>query len=184
MKESSNYKVYMLENKINNKKYIGITQQKLEVRWQKGNGYKRTSHIFNAIKKYGWDNFNHILLYDNLTKEQACQKEIELIKQYNTTNREYGYNNSSGGEINIGFHHSKEAKEKMSVIAKQRDIDWNKIQKMKDKNSKKIKCVETNEIFSSISEAKRIKNIKGNHIGECCLGKRKTCDGYHWEYIN
>lgn len=183
MKDSNNYKVYMIENKINHKKYIGITQQKLQDRWKNGNGYRHTSHLYAAIQKYGWDNFNHILLYDNLSKEEACQKEIYLIKFYQTQNREYGYNNSSGGEINTGFHHSEISKKKMSIAAKNRSIDWNKIQKMKEVNSKRIRCVETGEIFSSIAEAKKQKNIKGNHIGECCQGIRKTCDGYHWEYV-
>lgn len=183
MKDNRNYKVYMLENKINHKKYIGITQQRLEDRWKNGHGYKKTSHIYAAINKYGWNNFNHILLYDKLSKEEACKKEIELIKLYNTQQRDYGYNNSSGGEINIGFHHSENSKKKMSAVAKERPIDWNKIQKMKEKNSKQIKCVETGEIFSSITEAKKQKQIKGNHIGECCFGTRKTCDGYHWEYV-
>ena len=33
----------------------------------------------------------------NLTKDEACNKEIELIKKYNSTNRKYGYNISFGG---------------------------------------------------------------------------------------
>ena len=66
-----NYKVYKHTNKTNNKVYIGITQQKLEKRWQNGYGYKEQIYFYNAIKKYGWDNFNHELLFDNLTEEQA-----------------------------------------------------------------------------------------------------------------
>lgn len=51
MKEN-NYCVYMHENKINNKKYIGITLQKPETRWAKGKGYLKNEHFTNAIKKY------------------------------------------------------------------------------------------------------------------------------------
>ena len=58
------------------------------------------------------------------------------------------------------------------------------IEKMKEANSKKVQCLETGEIFNSASEARRNKQIKGNHITECCNGARKTCGGFHWKFIN
>ena len=67
-----NYCVYMHKNKLNNKVYIGITGQKPELRWNEGKGYKYNSHFYAAINKYGWyEGFEHIILYDNLTKEEA-----------------------------------------------------------------------------------------------------------------
>ena len=66
--------VYMHINKINNKKYIGITCQKANERWRNGKGYK-TGRFKKSIDKYGWDNFEHIILFDNLTKDEACNKE-------------------------------------------------------------------------------------------------------------
>lgn len=99
-----NYTVYMHKNKINGKVYIGITKQKINSRWRKGKGYKDCK-FRNAIDKYGWDNFEHIILCQNLTKDEACNKEIELIKKYNSTNRKYGYNISTGGDSgSIGTH--------------------------------------------------------------------------------
>ena len=105
--------VYMHINKINNKKYIGITCQKANERWRNGKGYK-IGHFKKAIDKYGWDNFEHIILFDNLTKEEACNKEYELIKKYDTTNPLKGYNSCDGGGVTVGYHHTKESKEKMS----------------------------------------------------------------------
>ena len=51
----NNYCVYMHVNKINNKKYIGITKQKTpESRWgANGVNYKGSPHFYAAIKKYG-----------------------------------------------------------------------------------------------------------------------------------
>lgn len=92
------YCVYRHVNKINGKQYIGITKRKPEERWgSDGSKYKSTPHFYNAILKYGWDNFEHEILHSNLSKEQACRIEIELIQKYNTQNRELGYNIMEGG---------------------------------------------------------------------------------------
>jgi len=109
--------VYMHENKINHKKYIGITCQKPTQRWRGGKGYK-IGVFKNAIDKYGWNNFNHIVLYEHLTKEDACLKEQKLIKQYNTMDNNYGYNLCEGGNLTLGYHHTKDSKLKMSKSKK------------------------------------------------------------------
>lgn len=109
------YTVYMHRNKINQKVYIGITGKKPSERWNNGTGY-HSSYFANAIKKYGWDNFEHIILFDGLTKGEACQKEKELIKLYNATDSNCGYNIAIGGEINCGYHLSKEKKKHLSEI--------------------------------------------------------------------
>ena len=106
------YIVYMHRNKINNKVYIGQTCQKPEKRWNCGRGYNTSPRFYNAILKYGWDNFEHIILYTGLTLEQANFYEKQLIRQYNATNEEYGYNISSGGK---NFTHSEETKQKISA---------------------------------------------------------------------
>lgn len=56
--------------------------------------------------------------------------------------------------------------------------------KIIEAQNKFIYCVELNRVFSSIKEAQEQLGIKGHHIGEVCEGKRKTCDGYHWEYYD
>ena len=105
------YTVYQHKNKINGKIYIGITMQKPEQRWRHGEGYKSSPHFYAAIQKYGWDNFEHNILFQNLTKEEACAKEQELIAKYNSMDRNFGYNSTSGGEI---FIMNEETKQKIS----------------------------------------------------------------------
>ena len=78
------------------KSYIGITSLNPNDRWRDGHGYKGCPAINNAIKKYGWDNVDHIIMFDNLTKDEACKKEIELIQKYNTLVPN-GYNIDKGG---------------------------------------------------------------------------------------
>lgn len=82
----------------NGKVYIGITCQNPLIRWANGLGYSRNGYFTNAIVKYGWDNIKHEILFDGLTKEDACQKEIELIAHYKSNIADFGYNLSSGGE--------------------------------------------------------------------------------------
>lgn len=103
--EERTYTVYCHTNKINDKKYIGITKRKPHIRWgKKGSQYapnnsqkQSNTKFYNAILKYGWDNFEHEILVDKLTKEEAYQKEIDLILYYNSTDDKFGYNIDKGG---------------------------------------------------------------------------------------
>lgn len=106
----NNYIIYMHKNKINGKVYIGQTCQKPEKRWDKGRGYKTSSRFYNAILKYGWDNFEHIILYSNLNQEQANILEEQLIAKYQSQNENFGYNIKTGGANNC---HSEETKQKI-----------------------------------------------------------------------
>ena len=95
------YCLYVHTNKINNKVYIGITNN-IERRWRnKGIEYKpkkeNTRPFWNAICKYGWDNFEHEVIQDNLTFEEACELEKYYIKLSQSTNRMCGYNVAIGG---------------------------------------------------------------------------------------
>ena len=106
------FTVYCHINKINGKRYVGITKQNPETRWQSGNGYNNSEYFWRAIKKYGWKNFEHKILYENLTKEEAEKIEIQLIAEWETTNRAKGYNIANGG--NHGGCVSEETKKKIS----------------------------------------------------------------------
>lgn len=107
----NNFTVYKITNSINSKCYIGITSRKPEIRWNNGKGYSdvKENHFYRAIQKYGWNNFTHEILFENLSKEEACKKEIELIAKYKSNNPEFGYNLSLGGESgSYGYKHTQE----------------------------------------------------------------------------
>ena len=97
-----------------NKVYIGITCQSINERFRKGKGYRDNQAFYKAIQKYGWDNIKHEILFTNLTKEEACEKEIELIKLHKSNNSKFGYNIASGGGVNKDFHLSEETKRLIS----------------------------------------------------------------------
>lgn len=126
MDEDRNYCVYCHTNKVNGKRYIGLTGDKPEIRWRNGANHTYNEYFRRSIQKYGWDNFIHEVLFDNLTFGEACELEKEFIAKYNTTNRELGYNMTSGGEGVSGYHFSEETKKKISKTQKDRFRDKTK----------------------------------------------------------
>lgn len=99
------YKVYYhkvpsdISGYKHDKYYIGITCKKyVSDRWGKnGNGYK-TQIFYRAIQKYGWNNMEHKILFDNLSESEAKILEEDLISILKTSNPQYGYNYTKGGD--------------------------------------------------------------------------------------
>ena len=132
-----------------------------EQRWRHGEGYKSSPHFYAAIQKYGWDNFEHNILFQNLTKEEACKKEQELIAKYNSMNREYGYNSTSGGDI---FVMNEETKQKISQSL------------MGNKNGLGHPCSE--EKKKKISEAQKGRRLTEEHkqkLSEAAKKRHTPC---------
>lgn len=155
----------------NGKVYIGITGKNPIKRWCNGNGYKHNIHFTSAINKYGWDNIKHEILYTELDKSTACRYEKELINEYNSTNREFGYNKSIGGELSaLGVKMSEETKDKIADANRRRSQEtldkisaslkgrksWNK--GITGKESHSFGVVFTNERKNNISIANKGKN--------------------------
>lgn len=159
-----NYKVYM-HNCPNNKKYIGITYN-IKQRWGKnGYGYRNNRLFKRAIDKYGWENIEHKILYENLTIEEAKQKEIELIKLYKTNNNKYGYNISLGGDLTTtGYKFTKEQKENLSKA-----------------KFRPIYCIEDDKYYYTKREINE-KKIQGCY--KSASGERNTYLGKHYIYID
>lgn len=149
------YVVYCHTNKINGKKYIGITSRKPEYRWKNGEGYSNNQHFYSAIKKYGWHNFTHEILYCDLKKEDAFEIEKSLIAEYKTTDENKGYNIGTGGEH--GAEGSKRTAEQNL------------------RKSEQMKAVMNDPVIvSKISNARKgikfsdehIENLRKSHIGK------------------
>lgn len=192
--EDKKWCVYMHINKINGKKYIGQTCQNPKTRWANGLGYVESPRFWNAIQKYGWDSFEHIIVKRNLTIEEANLLEEELIEKFNTTSDKYGYNLQSGGmnklhseeskrkisESNKGKSQTEEAKRKMSVAKKNMYIGKN--------NPKAHPIVQLTidnffvKYWDYIQEAADYFNISESCIRACCTGRQNTSCGYKWMY--
>lgn len=120
----------------NNKKYVGITSQQPTKRWSNGKGYKSNKYMTNAIIKYGWENVKHEIFFNNLTKKEAEQREIELIERFNLNDKKYGYNILKGGDVSNGF--TDEVLKKKSAIQKKlwENLEYKEHMKMIHKGKK------------------------------------------------
>jgi group I intron endonuclease len=167
--KDNNYTVYMHKTP-SGKVYIGITKRDPEARWQNGYGYWNNPHFKKAILKYGWDNIQHKILFDNVSKEKACQIEIELIREYKSTDPTYGYNHSIGG----------------SCGSNGLQWDWNRREKLRKANLGKKASLET-RLRQSEAAKKRNSCMKGKHhtektkaiLKEKCGGENNYWFGKH-----
>ena len=178
-----NYIVYMHINKINNKKYIGITKQKCQDRWRHdGTGYKTQPKFYNAIQKYGWNNFEHVILFSDLSAYEAGEKEKILIKQFDSCNN--GYNTSLGGNTT---NHSQETIEKIrkAMIGKTHSLETKqKIKLQKEASQLRVQCLETKIIYDSLHEASKKTGIDISSIIKSCKGQTYRAGGYTWRYAD
>lgn len=76
----------------NGKSYIGITKQDPLKRWQKGEGYKTQPKIYNAIKKYNWENVTHIIIAKNLYEDEAKKFDEDMWNQTFSNHKKWWFN--------------------------------------------------------------------------------------------
>ena len=193
------YIIYMHKLKKDNRVYIGITCQNPKKRWQNGLGYVHSRYFYNAIKKYGWNNFEHIILLQNLTKEEAEQKEKELIKLYKSNFKGYGFNINEGGfapamteeqkrkisNSEKGKIVPKEVRGKISKTHKELFMKYGLTKKQEEGYRKRIKpivCIETGIIYYGQKDLKN-KGFNAGNIQQVCVGKKRIADGLHWKFL-
>lgn len=195
------YSVYVHLNKINGKKYIGITCKKPEIRWANGLGYRKQP-FENAIKKYGWDGFEHIIVKEGLP--EACAKTLEkiLIYKYNTRNPKYGYNATDGGDgtlgitftqerkdkiraKSIGRHPSEETRKKMSDSQKGRDLSYLNNSFGNNPRAKKVGAYKDDILIKEYDCAVRASLDVGVHKNSIAKAIREgyKVKGFKWRYV-
>lgn len=202
----NNYIVYVHTNKLDGKRYVGITRQSPNRRWRNGNGYYLNEHFYRAICRDGWENFTHEIVLAGVSKDEACEKEKELIELYKTNDDRYGYNKSIGGENpNEGATFSQESRAKMSeahkgIIFSEEQKHNMSIAAKKRGNMRKDKkgeqCgksgvvrqldLETGEVvaeYYGFYEMERATGFGQTPIKRATKGIQKQSHGYRWEYI-
>lgn len=156
----------------NGKMYIGITSTKPDYRWNGGKGYKRQA-VYNAIRKYGWDNIGHEILFENLTELEAKEKEKDLIKVYQTNKKEFGYNLTEGGDGTCGIAFTVARRKRVSASNMNRAIGVETKRKLRDANIGKIASKDTKRKMSESKMGER-NAFYGKHHSD--LTKKKIAE--------
>lgn len=108
--------VYLVENKRNGKRYVGLTKHDLETRWGqhvKDALYERSNMLLHkAIRKNGPDGFVRSVIDEGESEEQLRQLERDWIEALGThVSLGKGYNMTFGGDGVSGWSPSKEHRE-------------------------------------------------------------------------
>lgn len=193
------WKIYkhtlLLDCPSKGKSYVGQTSEpNVELRWSNGWGYytrrqnKNNTIFYNAIKKYGWENFSHELIEENIkTLDEANEREKYWIAYYHTFIEDpkcWGYNMTAGGS-GVPHKQSEETKKKISKALTGRQMtEDHKAKINKTLKRKQIICIETKVIYESISEAARQTGISRENIKTALNGKRLSAGGYHWALVD
>jgi len=144
-------KVYCIENKLNGKKYVGITKGTIERRFKRhieiAKYKEKKQHLHKAMIKYGVENFIVYELDVANYKEELFQKEKNWIKKLDTKNN--GYNETDGGEGTWGWKPSPEKQKILNEKQKQRYIE--------NPNLKIIESIKAKERWNSLSDSEKEK---------------------------
>jgi len=163
------YSIYCLQNKINGKRYIGLSHNPKK---RMESHCKSFLIIGKAIHKYGWENFNKIILQTNLTFKQAQKQERYCIKKYNSI-APNGYNLSGGGEGL--FNPTKEIREKKNKALKQTlNQPEIKAKMIKAQNRPEVKAKKSKSMQGNQNALGSHPNKKGQHKGN------QFVKGKHW----
>lgn len=111
------YSVYMITNKINGKRYVGVSIDPYR-RFKEHCRYAgvRKSPMYDDMDLYGMDNFLFEVLEHGVSEAEHLDKERYYIQKYNTYSSELGYNRNKGGSSVV--HHTEETKRKISQSLK------------------------------------------------------------------
>ena len=180
---------------------------KPERRWNSGKGYVKNKYFHDAILKYGWNNFQHIIIADGLTKVEACDLEKALIAGCKSTDPSKGYNISLGGEsgtygvkfgpefgevvrkrmigprnLNYGKKFSEETRRKLSEARKGKWSPKQKeaLTKVHKSMQKKVVCLDTGIVYESQTQAAKMTGCSQRGIQAVCKGEQISAHGLHF----
>lgn len=198
--------VYVHENKINGKVYVGITSQRPQNRFRDDGrgyfvGYRNKTAFQYAIEKYGWENFNHTIVVNDVTEERAKDIERKLITFFSANDRVHGYNLTAGGDGTTGFpcpdevrrarsermkgiRFSDETRRKMSE-AKKGHTPWNKgkhpgftDEQLQARRNRARKVQTIDGVFDTVTDCASYYGIERKTLHDWLSGKRQPSRRY------
>lgn len=128
--------------------YVGRSQKQISKRWKIGNGYNGTT-LEPYIEQYGWDNIEHLVIKDGLTKEEALQWEGRLIKMYTSIGCCINHFNSGGEWSKDHIKYKSKWQTNYRKTDKGKEVDKS--------SKKKCRLKTENKIYD------RVRNYNRNH---------------------
>ena len=193
------YQLYKILNNINGKYYIGVHHGNIISDCYYGSGRL----IKNAIKKYGKENFQQIIIEEFSISNDAYSKEKEIVNE-NLISKKLCYNLIVGGKgASGGSEHPMFGKKRNDILgnnnpSKRDDVRYkislhkkgnkNPMFGIRPINAKKVLQYDSNmnliKEWDTITQASNDLNIYNSNISMCCNGKLKTSGGFIWKYKN
>lgn len=118
------YIIYAHKSKTTGKCYIGQTCREFEKRWgSNGNQYTKNHNLkfYNAIQKYGWNDFDHFIIDSCETLKDAYELEQFYIELFDSFRN--GYNSTLGGAGSKGKKMTNATREKL-IKANKGKVGW------------------------------------------------------------
>ena len=180
--------------------YVGIGKIENDKYERAYSRTKRNPHWYATVKKYGFDSK---IVFESESREEVCNKEIELISKYGRTDVGNGplVNKTSGGEKTFTMSKESVAKnvetkrkngvmEKISKMARERMLTNNpwKGKTHDGMNKKEVYQYDANTgifigKYKSIKFASQTLGFKTDKtIGKCLRHENQTGGGYIWFY--
>lgn len=155
---SKDYFVYKRTLNSDGRVYIGVTHNSLEKRaGNNGIKYDGCIHFYNAIKKYGWENFSSEILEEGLTRDEAEEKEKYYIEKYRATDPKFGFNMAKGGNLAFPFENG--------IKVNQYTLEG--------------KYIKTFPTLSAANDFIKMKGVPG-----ACRGAASQAGGYVWRIVS
>ena len=188
--------IYLVINEINGKRYVGQTAFTLKKRKQEHfyevKSNRDNSYFHKALRKYDPGTFKWKVIHKCNNKDELNKLEIYYIGYYNTF--ENGYNLAVGGNGSIGYKHTDEAKQKMSVFQKGKEFCEKYRKKISENAKKRFSDIENHPMYGKkhtekakrkMSKLKKGKKFTEEHKRNISKAKKdKPCTEEHKRKIS
>lgn len=171
--------IYRALNKTNQKSYIGQTIHSLEKRKRHHySDYSACVYFHRALLKYPEECWEWTIIDEAENQQELDEKEKYWIKYYHSFGE--GYNLTEGGQGSSGVIITSEHKLKTRNSMLQTKI--NHYHPYAGKNSKMVRCIETGQVFVSMSATAREMSLSYEKL-KTAIKNGKAINGYHFELV-
>ena len=168
--------VYEAMNILNRKFYIGMTTKGVHHRQKQhlaaARYGKKGGKFYNAIRKYGENNFWFYILAVCDDIDEALREEREFIKALKPE-----YNMTIGGEGTVGYKHNQETKRR-NVESRRAKSGYKNTHRYKP-----VRCISDGRLFPSAVSAGRYYGFSRSMMTFLCKKERSSKSGLRFEYI-